>query len=398
MKIGGFLRLLVPMFALVATGLWITKDELGNAVARYGVGQRANPAAEAAREFMSKLAQEFPEEHAAILAEIRRLETEQATPEESYLAGQSVLSNFLASRVSDLAYAQESALNVLAERHVEALELVQRDSVIACAEFSRGLPVSSDTGLAVSTDTKVAVIRSSVAYLDAVISGRHSQQTLAPLTQEERMALLSRLTTASLNVIANDGTTEFSAEQVCASEVEYWQVIVQSPPQLRARAAQDAFMSSVPTSAGAEAAEVYWYIGMSGYGRDASIVTFIDANRVEVAGNTRRAWVWGFVEEVSPRPDDIIRIGQLNEYDCTQRRSRTLQATVYYHGTRAVPDSVTEAEEWSYVTPGTPGEWMLDFTCGSAESRAASNRFVQLRQDLTLPEAATQLFALRDHQ
>lgn len=155
-----------------------------------------------------------------------------------------------------------------------------------------------------------------------------------------------------------------------------------------------AVLSSVPQAL-AQATTEYWYIGMSsGNGGVADAVTFIDANRVQGTGSVRRAWVWGFFEEVQPRPDDITRMQKLEEYDCAQRRSRSLQSTAYFRDARSVPETIAETEQWSYVTPETSGEWMLDFVCGNRETRLASHRFVQLRDGIKLPDAAAQLFAM----
>jgi hypothetical protein len=248
--------LLTLILVTVAAGLWIKRDELGDLIARSGVGEAPNSSAVAAQEFMSKLEQEFPEQHAEMLAEIRRLESQQATREEAYAAGQAVLSDFLASHVGDLARADEGSLNELAQRRAEALSLLQTDNITACAEFSRGAAVSAPVGLAVGDEARAAVLWSAAAYLDAITSARHSPQTLTPLSQGELEALLSSFTSASLEVMASDGTTEFSDERVCASEVEHWRAIVQSPMQLRARATQHALLSIAEAQTAASYADI----------------------------------------------------------------------------------------------------------------------------------------------
>lgn len=158
------------------------------------------------------------------------------------------------------------------------------------------------------------------------------------------------------------------------------------------RAAIVAIALCAAGAASAQTESEFWYIGMSSSnGEEADAITFIDATRISTTGNTSRAWVTGYFSEASRRHDGIKHMRNLNEYDCVGRRSRTLQSTAYYWDVAHAPSTMSDVEDWTYVTPNTSGEWMLDFVCGSRDP----SQYVRLRSGINLADAAEQLFEMQ---
>lgn len=142
----------------------------------------------------------------------------------------------------------------------------------------------------------------------------------------------------------------------------------------------------------AQGAPRHWFIGVSTAGSGRTI-TFIDSNRIQVSDRTRRAWVEGYFDaDLSNR--GIRHMRNLNEYDCTQRKQRTLQITAYFVDASRSPFTDAGEMVWSYVVPGTAGEWELDFVCGSEADWRANTRYVEIENGMTTEEAAETLFEL----
>lgn len=129
----------------------------------------------------------------------------------------------------------------------------------------------------------------------------------------------------------------------------------------------------------------YWFLGASATSGEAlDTITFIDANRIEIGRQSRRAWSVGFMQNNS---EGIARIEGTFEYDCAQRMQRTVEATIFFE--RGQPLSTGQGR-WTQVQTNTPGEWQLDFACGDRTSA----QFVQVRNGLPLDESARQIFEI----
>ncbi|MEQ1617962.1 MAG: hypothetical protein ABL883_06415 [Terricaulis sp.] len=251
-----WLLALTAVAILALLGLWIERDKIVDLLRRNDFARPSSSLVALSREFMAKIEEEFPEEHAALSAEISKLESEGATREQAFTAGQTLLSGLIADHISDLRRAQDEALEAIADARADSLEYLQRESAGACASYSRGMAVSPDIGLAISDEAKAAVLRGSIAVLDAIISAEQSPKTQADLTQEERNALLEGFTRSSLEVMADDGSQQYSEERICASALEYWRAIAQAPRELKARATLDALIILVGSQAAAAYADM----------------------------------------------------------------------------------------------------------------------------------------------
>lgn len=129
----------------------------------------------------------------------------------------------------------------------------------------------------------------------------------------------------------------------------------------------------------------YWLVGVSGGDGGLETVTFVDAARIRVTGSTRRAWVEGYLSPAYVRRHGSEHIVLLDEYDCAEQRTRTLQSTLYH---RFGAPHTSGATEWSYAVPNTSGASTLEFVCGSRDP----TRYMRVPPGMSPAEAAANLF------
>lgn len=144
-------------------------------------------------------------------------------------------------------------------------------------------------------------------------------------------------------------------------------------------------------AASAQSDTNYWYLGMSGTNGEGNTVTIVDANRIVGSGNIRRAWVEGYFSSASASRG-IRHMRNLNEYDCAERRSRSVQLTAYFFDPTESPVTSAGDMTWEYVVPGTSGESVLNFVCGSRDEQ----QYVELDSQWSSAEAAARIFELAD--
>ena len=121
--------------------------------------------------------------------------------------------------------------------------------------------------------------------------------------------------------------------------------------------------------ASAQQARDYWIVG--GAQNDAGRYTMTDyvdaASIVAPTPDTRRAWTWNFYAPYSPSEYAGEHGVSLREFNCATRQMRFLQSTNYTASGNVRPSS-SRASPWDYVTPGTMGEFELNFVCSEPET------------------------------
>lgn len=121
--------------------------------------------------------------------------------------------------------------------------------------------------------------------------------------------------------------------------------------------------------ASAQQARDYYLVG--GAQDDAGRYTMTDyvdaASIVSPTPNTRRAWTWFYYAPYSTSEFAGEHGVSLREFNCATRQMRFIQST-HYTATGEVRPSSSRASPWDYVTPGTMGEFELNFVCSAPET------------------------------
>ena len=139
-----------------------------------------------------------------------------------------------------------------------------------------------------------------------------------------------------------------------------------------------------------------WVVGtVSLHGRDYSVL-FVDAARIErTSSGTKRAWVTVYYAPDAPPPVNLLeRFQMLSEFDCQRGRSHILQSTSYYRS-ETTPFTANEPTEWSFVAPGSSGEGLQAFVCGTEETRKAGPNNVRLPANVSMLQVSQAVFANR---
>lgn len=86
--------------------------------------------------------------------------------------------------------------------------------------------------------------------------------------------------------------------------------------------------------------------------------TFVNRSSIQQSGAYKRAWIkLAFVKPTSETEHLML----LNEYDCSEGRSRRLQLTSSRRNGRIFTEAGDRA--WQFVTPGSVAEIALDYVC-----------------------------------
>lgn len=145
-----------------------------------------------------------------------------------------------------------------------------------------------------------------------------------------------------------------------------------------------AALAVIAAPASAQPAPEYWFIGASAMSSSTiDTMSFIDANSIETEGAIRRASVAGYMHNNAEGVEHIEAIVELN---CDERTQRSIDGTVFFTG--APPAHSTQVAQWARVQPNTPGEWALNFACGSRDPE----QYLQIGADVSLAETAQAMF------
>lgn len=111
----------------------------------------------------------------------------------------------------------------------------------------------------------------------------------------------------------------------------------------------------------------YWLLGVS---TDNMVIQYADADSVASRSeDIRRGWIWQFNSTGAPR-DAGAKFVMLEEANCRTNELHSLQFNFYdATGTFQPTQSEQTAEAWSYVTPDTLGESLLQFLCSTVQDR-----------------------------
>jgi len=126
---------------------------------------------------------------------------------------------------------------------------------------------------------------------------------------------------------------------------------------------------------------------------DAASTSIVDLDtKTIIANGFVRFWVTSIYRELGDvNPSNGLR-GQVHkyyeEYDCTERRARTLQASTYTSSGTFVGTYRSEPEPWYYVIPNTMGDARLSLACNY---NAALDRFTRPDQQLSLASVIERL-------
>ncbi|MDQ3802961.1 MAG: hypothetical protein M3416_03795 [Acidobacteriota bacterium] len=104
---------------------------------------------------------------------------------------------------------------------------------------------------------------------------------------------------------------------------------------------------------------------------------YYDRSRVVRRSGVIRLWVKYVIERNGE--DTLEHTLSLEEFDCAERRTRTLSVTRYSKAGAVLPTISTD-ERWSYVTPDTLSEGVQDIVCFGHRDTEEVNRSVA--QDL----------------
>lgn len=85
---------------------------------------------------------------------------------------------------------------------------------------------------------------------------------------------------------------------------------------------------------------------------------YVDRTSIRQVGSFKQAWSR---MDLLDQSDDVRAAFHLTEYDCAGRRTRLLQATIYYRNGQ--PDLVPGEQTFRYATPDSSGEAGLDYVC-----------------------------------
>jgi len=105
-------------------------------------------------------------------------------------------------------------------------------------------------------------------------------------------------------------------------------------------------------------------IADDGSGTGTGVVVYYDSAIIK-HGNIVKIWVMYDNVTVAPINGYTIKsmVG-LNEYDCTERRSRSLQGTLFSENMGSgYVDSSNEVSSWEYPRPGTIYAREMDIAC-----------------------------------
>lgn len=134
----------------------------------------------------------------------------------------------------------------------------------------------------------------------------------------------------------------------------------------------------------------YWFIGISGTnGAGVDTISFVDANTIQGEGDTRRIWIAGYMRNDS---EGVEHIEAIMEFECSARRQRSIEATVFL--VSGSPVTSNRVGAWSTALPNTPGEWTLNFACGSRDEE----QYIQVSNGMPLAESARAMFEIVDRQ
>ena len=87
-------------------------------------------------------------------------------------------------------------------------------------------------------------------------------------------------------------------------------------------------------------------------------------NPSTVRRNGQNVTVWAKDQMFNPEQEGYSFVVALDEFDCARGRKRTLQETTYRSDGAAL-ETITEPEDWEYVTPGTIGGQLANLICES---------------------------------
>lgn len=102
-------------------------------------------------------------------------------------------------------------------------------------------------------------------------------------------------------------------------------------------------------------AETSWIL----VGKNRVFIVQVDTSRIKKTGNIVRYWIKTTVTDVKDDTDYFVSI---EETDCLEEKTRSIQTTAYY---KSGKQSLTVQGEngWTFVTPDTMGETIIKFTC-----------------------------------
>ena len=130
-----------------------------------------------------------------------------------------------------------------------------------------------------------------------------------------------------------------------------------------------AMVLTLVSPASAQQVRDYYLVGgaQDAAGRE-TMTDYVDAaSIVSPTPDTRRAWTWNFVAPYSSSEFAGQHGVSLREFNCVTRQMRFIQSTFYTTTGEARPSS-SRASLWEYVTPGTMGEFELNFVCSAPET------------------------------
>lgn len=128
-------------------------------------------------------------------------------------------------------------------------------------------------------------------------------------------------------------------------------------------------LQSLGAPASAQTVRDYYLVGgaQDAAGRD-TMTDYVDAaSIVSPTPDTRRAWTWFFYAPYSTSEFAGEHGVSLREFNCAARQMRFIQST-HYTATGEVRPSSSRASPWDFVTPGTMGEFELNFVCSAPET------------------------------
>lgn len=108
--------------------------------------------------------------------------------------------------------------------------------------------------------------------------------------------------------------------------------------------------------------------GWTALSRSETQISYVDKDSIRSSGSTVK--MWSLVDYVQPRKlnnkVEYLSTVTLHEFDCADRRMRTLQSSAYEGQMREGANVYIASNtpwKWEYVEPGTVGEAKLEVAC-----------------------------------
>jgi len=140
--------------------------------------------------------------------------------------------------------------------------------------------------------------------------------------------------------------------------------------------------------------EEYWSLPLNDLpdGRRAMGVQYINAASIQEIDGARTVFQVAFAGGPSDPSRAGTRLDVVNDYDCANRRMRTVSTTIRI-GASPPATSRGEGQEWETLDQNPNMQAAFDFVCGTPASRAADHRFTRITDTRPIQEIADDAIA-----